>query len=123
MARKASAEAAAKPAPGSNVDYKKALEILEMADSEKTSLREAQGELSQIWKRLEEECGVHKGAAKLFNDKIKKAADDKRSDFLRTFFGLMKAAGISAPYDMVDMAEGKQNVVPLQGLGGTAGNA
>lgn len=123
MARKATAEAAKKEAVGSNVDYGKALEILGMIDSERSTAREAAGELSQLYKRLEEECGVHKGAAKTFNEKIKKAADDKRGDWLRTFFGLLKAAGISHPFDLVDAAEGKSKVVPMPGLGGTAGNA
>lgn len=118
MARKATAENAEKPAPGSNVDYAKALKILEKIDSLKGDLRETQGELSGVWEGIEKDCGVNKAAAKVFLDKIHKPAEDRRNDFLRSLLGLLKASGIQLGADLVDAAQGKANVVPLPGLGG-----
>lgn len=122
MARKATAANADLPpiGGGANVDYSKALEILEMIDGQKAESREANGELSVLWKRIEDEIGLNKSAAKVFNDKIKKAPEDKRGDFLRTMFGLMKAEGIHHPFDLMDAADGKKdpksNVTPMPGL-------
>lgn len=121
MARKATAENAAKPAVGTNVDYNKALGLLDGLDGKKSDLREIQGEMSGAWKRVEEECGVNKTAAKVFLNNVMKAAEDRQSDFLRSFFGLLRAKGINHPFDLVDAAEGKKsNVTPLPGLSSAA---
>jgi len=76
---------------------------------------ETRGDLSAAWKIVEDECHVHKGAAKVFRKQCLEASEDKKDDFLRSLYGLMKAAGIGISRDLVDQAEGHTQTMPVEG--------
>lgn len=66
--------------------------------------RSIQGDLSAAWKRIENETGVHKAAAKAIMALVGKS-EDYVSDFLRTFDGLRGAFNLGVATDLVDLAE------------------
>lgn len=63
------------------------------------------GDKSAGWKRVQDDCHVHKAAAK---DALKLAnmTPELQSEYLRSFIGLMKPLGIGLRRDLVDLAEG-----------------
>ncbi len=66
--------------------------------------RSIQGDLSAAWKRIENETGVHKAAAKAIMALVGKS-EDYATDFLRTFDGLRGAFHLGGGDDLVDLAE------------------
>lgn len=66
--------------------------------------RSIQGDLSAAWKRIENETGVHKAAAKAIMALVGKS-EDYASDFLRTFDGLRAVFNLGGSDDLVDLAE------------------
>jgi hypothetical protein len=66
--------------------------------------RSVAGDLSAAWKRIEDDCGVHKGAAKVIHNLLNKSPES-RADFLRTFDGLRDHMELDAADDLVDLAE------------------
>ncbi len=64
----------------------------------------ARGELANAWKTIEDECGCNKGAAKLYF-KMTGWSDEKRDDFLRSLWALMKAGNMGVSADLVDQME------------------
>lgn len=104
MARIAIVENVGQPPAGAVSDYRMALAIIDTINARRQDIREAQGELTNLYRRVVHECGVNKAAAKVFNDKVLRASEEKRADFLRSFFGLMRAHGIAEPHDMIDSA-------------------
>lgn len=87
-------------------DFERALRIMahDIQPSEETNAS-ARGDLSAAWKLIEDECHCNKAAAKTFN-KLRGMSDEKRDDFLRTLYGLMRFSGIGVNKDLVDIAEG-----------------
>lgn len=59
---------------------------------------------STLYKRIEKQMGVHRGAAKDFA-KIDKMAGEKRTDYLRSLLGLLGVAGYNDFDDLVDRAQ------------------
>lgn len=59
---------------------------------------------STIYKRIEKQLGVHRGAAKQFAA-IDGMAPEKREDFLRSLLGLLTHAGYANFNDLVDRAQ------------------
>ncbi len=80
--------------------------IAELRDAQS----KGQGNLSAAWKRVEQEAGCEKDAAKIVF-KLHNKSPAFISDWLRTFFGLAKEfnllneAGNGPKLDLVDMAE------------------
>lgn len=66
--------------------------------------RSIQGDLSAAWKRIENETGVHKAAAKAIMALVGKS-EDYASDFLRTFDGLRAVFKLGGEPDLVDLAD------------------
>lgn len=68
------------------------------------------GDKSAGWKRVQDECHVHKAAAK---DALKVAnmTPELQSEYLRSFIGLMKPLGIGLRRDLVDLAEGVEGLM------------
>lgn len=66
--------------------------------------RSIQGDLSAAWKRIENETGVHKAAAKAVMALVGNS-EDYANDFLRTFDGLREAFNLGSEGDLVDLAE------------------
>lgn len=63
------------------------------------------GDKNAGWKRVQDDCHVHKAAAKDAL-KISNMTPELQSEYLRSFFGLMKPLGIGIRRDLVDLAEG-----------------
>lgn len=61
-------------------------------------------ENSTLFKRIDKQCGVHRGAAVSFAG-IDKMPEDKRTDYLRSLLGLLKHAGYGNFNDLVDRAQ------------------
>lgn len=59
---------------------------------------------STLYKRIDKQHGVHRGAAKQFAA-IDQMAPDKRTDFLRSLLGLLGHAGYDKFNDLVDQAQ------------------
>lgn len=97
-------------------DYEKALRIMraDIKPAEEQNA-ESRGHLSAAWKAIEEEANVNKAAAKIFRKQVLEASVDKRDDFLRSLYGLMRAASIGISRDLVDLAEGAENRMPVEG--------
>lgn len=66
---------------------------------------------STLYKRIDKQYGVHGGAAKIFAS-IDAMQADKRTDCLRSLFGLIRNAGFGQFDDLVDIAEGKATKPP-----------
>lgn len=83
-------------------DFARAIRILDhdIKPAEEQNA-ESRGDLSAAWKLIEEQCHCNKAAAKVFA-KLKAMSDEKRDDYLRTLYGLMKAARIGISQDLVD---------------------
>jgi len=99
------------PAP----DYEGAAKIIreEIATSGERRAK-MNGDLSASWKRVEDGCHVHKGAAKDAL-KISRMSDELQSEYLRALFGLMRPLGIGVRRDLVDLAEGVEGFsIPLK---------
>lgn len=69
----------------------------------------ARGELAAAWKAIEDECACNKGAAKLYF-KLTGYSDEKRDDFLRSLYALMKAGNMGISADLVDQMEAEGDV-------------
>lgn len=86
-------------------DYVAAINLvrgkLRANDSDQRSLAQ---DNATLYTRIEKQHGVHKGAAKTFAS-IDKMAQDKRTDFLRSLFGLLGFAGYDNFDDLVDRAQ------------------
>jgi hypothetical protein len=61
----------------------------------------SRGDLSAAWGAVEKDCHCNKRAAKLLF-KLSNESEETRDDFLRTFYGGMKALGIGISQDLVD---------------------
>jgi hypothetical protein len=61
----------------------------------------SRGELSAAWKVIENDCRVNKGAAKAYF-KLTGMSDEKRDDYLRSLYGLMKTGNMGISADLVD---------------------
>lgn len=103
MARKANKESVA--AAENGPDYKGALALI------RGDIREAKDETSTIgqrvgqdWKRIEKVMGLNRRGAQMFAG-IAFLPSDTQADILRTFYGLVKEAGLSEFTDLVDIAE------------------
>jgi hypothetical protein len=86
-------------------DFETAIKILandvHPADEKSASAR---GNLSAAWKAIEDDCHVNKGAAKLYY-KLSGMSEEKKDDFLRSLYGLMKTGGLGISADLVDRME------------------
>lgn len=102
------------------IDAERVIRILENDVHPQTERdAKARGELANAWKTIEDECGCVKGAAKLYF-KLSGYSDEKRDDFLRSLWALMKAGGMGISSDLVDhmQADGdvpKMPIVPPTG--------
>lgn len=98
------------PAP----DFDAAAKIMrEELNTIATRASKLNGDKSAGWKRVQDECHVHKAAAK---DALRLAnmTPELQSEYLRSFIGLMKPLGIGLRRDLVDLAEGVQGLtVPV----------
>lgn len=83
-------------------DFEKAIRILQNdvrpAEEKNATSR---GDLSAAWKAIEDDCHCNKAAAKTYY-KLAGMSDEKRGDFLRTLYGMMKAANMGISADLVD---------------------
>lgn len=68
------------------------------------------GDKSASWKRVQDDCHVNKAAAK-DAAKIANMSDELQSEYLRSFFGLMKPLDIAIRRDLVGLAEGVEGLV------------
>jgi hypothetical protein len=71
----------------------------------------ARGDLAAAWKAIEDECACNKGAAKLYF-KLSGWSDEKRDDFLRSLWALMKAGNMGISSDLVDKMEAADGAAP-----------
>lgn len=87
-------------------DFAKALRILsnDVRPAEEKNAG-SRGDLSAAWKAIEDDCHCNKSATKTFY-KLQGMSDEKRDDYLRTLYGLMKAGGIGVSRDLVDQMSG-----------------
>lgn len=110
-ARKESEEVAEIKAP----DFEKALRIIknDVRPAEENNAEE-RGKLSGAWKAVEKDCRVNKAAAKLVN-KLDQMSEENRDDFLRSLYGMMRAADIRISRDLVDQAHGTEETFPVEG--------
>ena len=97
-------------------DYEKALRIMraDIKPAEEQNA-ESRGHLSAAWKAIEDEAHVNKAAAKIFRKQVLESSVEKRDDFLRSLYGLMRAAHIGISRDLVDLAEGSEERMPVEG--------
>lgn len=110
-------------------DFDKAIRIIrqDVRPAEDSSATE-RGKLSGAWKAVEKECHCNRPAAKLFA-KLMGMNDEARDDFLRTQYGMMRAAKIGITRDLVDIADGvTEQTMPVEEADGsirgfTAGDA
>jgi hypothetical protein len=90
------------------IDAERVIKILEHDVHPQTERdAKARGELANAWKTIEDECGCNKGAAKLYF-KLSGWSDEKRDDYLRSLWALMKAGGMGVSSDLVDAMEGDE---------------
>lgn len=90
------------------IDAERVIRILENDVHPQTERdAKARGELAQAWKAIEDECNCVKGAAKLYF-KLSGYSDEKRDDFLRSLYALMKAGNMGISSDLVDAMEGDE---------------
>lgn len=95
------------PAP----DFDAAAKIMkEELNTISTRSSKLNGDKSAAWKRVQDDCHVHKAAAK---DALKVAnmTPELQSEYLRSFIGLMKPLGIGLRRDLVDLAEGVEGLM------------
>jgi len=79
-----------------------------------TRTSKANGDKSAAWKRVQDDCHVNKGAAKAAAN-LSTLSDEMQSEWLRSFFGLLKPLGIGVRRDLVDIAEGVEGLmIPLK---------
>lgn len=102
-------------------DFERAIRVLtHCIKPEEEKLADSRGDLSAAWKIIEDECHCNKAATKAFN-KLLGMSDEKRDDYLRTLYGLMKTANIGISADLVDkMEDGEAPTMPVtdkRGLG------
>lgn len=104
-------------------DFEKALKIIDqdiIPNEEAMATR--RGQLSGPWKAIQDDCHVNKAAARLIV-KLKKMSPETRDDFLRSQYGLMKAADLGITHDLVDQANGVRETMPVRGSGFSASDA
>lgn len=96
-------------------DYELAAKIMRTdIAGERDTVSKTQGNLSALWKRVDKEAGVQKGAAKAIFSLIGKSPAWQQ-DFLRSFFGMAKAfnllneAGTGPNLDLVDAMEAEDD--------------
>lgn len=110
MAKAANGENVARDVKGP--DYVEAIKLIRGPIARNKSDSSALGQdNSTLYKRIDKNFGVHPGAAKIFAG-IDGMQEDKRTDCLRSLFGLIKNAGFGKFNDLVDMAEGKTTTAP-----------
>lgn len=104
-----------KPKPGDNgppaPDFEAAAKIMvEELNTIATRSSKLNGDKSAGWKRVQDECHVHKAAAK---DALKLAnmTPELQSEYLRSFIGLMKPLKIGLRRDLVGLAEGVEGLM------------
>lgn len=99
------------PAP----DFDAAAKLIrEDISSISTRSSKLNGDKSASWKRVQDEFHVHKGAAK-DAAKLANMSEELQSEYLRSFFGLMKPLGIGIRRDLVDLAEGVEGLtIPIK---------
>ncbi|ARR53471.1 hypothetical protein HY78_08565 [Rhizorhabdus wittichii DC-6] len=86
-------------------DFKRAIRVMRNdIEPELESNAESRGNLSAAWKVVEKECHVNKAAAKDFN-KLRTMSEEKRDDYLRSLYGLMKEGGVGISRDLVDQMD------------------
>lgn len=95
-------------------DYERAIRVLTNdVHPQQERNAKSRGELSAAWKVVEDECHVNKGAAKLYF-KLTGMSDEKKDDFLRSLYGLMKTGGLGLSADLVDkMGDGEAPSMPI----------
>lgn len=95
------------PAPDFDVAAKILINELNTITTRASKLN---GDRSAAWKRVQDDCHVHKTAAK---DALKVAnmTPELQSEYLRSFIGLMKPLGIALRRDLVDLAEGVEGLM------------
>lgn len=83
-------------------DFERAIRIMlnDIKPAEEKN-QSSRGDLGAAWKKIEEECHCNRAAAKLFA-KLRAMSEEKKDDFLRTLYGLMKAGGVALNRDLVD---------------------
>lgn len=95
-------------------DYERAIRVLSNdvhPQQEKNAT--SRGELSAAWKVIEDDCHVNKSAAKTYF-KLTGMSDEKRDDFLRSLYGLMKTGNMGISADLVDrMGDGEAPAMPI----------
>jgi hypothetical protein len=110
MARTANAENVKRDVEGP--DYKGAIDLIRgpirTNQSDSSSLGQ---ENSTLYKRIDKQMGVNRGAAKAFAA-IDGMAPEKRDDHLRSLLGLLKHAGYGEFSDLVDRAQSVQPSKP-----------
>jgi len=105
-------------------DFERAISVLEHdIHPEQEKNAKARGELSAAWKVIEDECRVNKKAAKLYFQ-MTGMSDEKRDDFLRSLYGLMKTGNMGISADLVDrMGDGEAPAMPIVDGGAREGLA
>lgn len=102
-------------------DFQRAIRVLthDVRPAEEQNAT-SRGDLSAAWKVIEDECRCNKGATKVYA-KIAGMSDEKRDDYLRTLYGLMKTGGIGISRDLVDQMSG-DDAPEMPIVGETNGN-
>jgi hypothetical protein len=110
---------ARKPKPNDNEkmaepDFEAAAKLLKSAISNSNDAKQkALGDLSASWKRIEDSFHVNKKAAKDIL-KITAMSGGTQQDYLRSFFGMMRAMGLGITSDLVDKMQGIDGlIVPI----------
>jgi mannitol-1-phosphate/altronate dehydrogenase len=84
-------------------DFARALRVLKSdIDPAIEGMAETRGDVSAAWKIISDECHVNKAAARFFRVQVLNASEEKSWDVLRSLAGLLKAANIDPPSDLVD---------------------
>jgi mannitol-1-phosphate/altronate dehydrogenase len=84
-------------------DFERALRVLKAdIDPAIEGMAETRGDVSAAWKIISDECHVNKAAARFFRVQVLNASEEKSWDVLRSLAGLLKAANIDPPSDLVD---------------------
>lgn len=95
-------------------DYERAIKVLTNdVHPQQERNAKSRGELSAAWKVIEDDCHVNKGAAKLYF-KLTGMSDEKKDDYLRSLYGMMKTGGLGISADLVDkMGDGEAPTMPV----------
>jgi hypothetical protein len=96
-------------------DFERAIKVMEHdVHPQQEHNAKSRGELAAAWKIIEDDCHCNKAAAKVYF-KLTGMSDEKRDDFLRSLWGLMKTGNMGISADLVDrMGEGDAPTMPVQ---------